>query len=55
MSLVGLTKNYENGKLHFENDLKSNLDIGDQSYLAVLKQADEYIEKNIVIICTYVD
>ena len=46
MSLVGLTKNYENGKLYFENDLKINLDIGDQSYLAVLKQADEYIEKN---------
>ena len=31
MSLVGLTKNYENGKLYFENDLKINLDIGDQS------------------------
>ena len=46
MSLVGLTKNYENGKLYFENDLKINLDIGDQSYLSVLKQADEYIEKN---------
>ena len=25
MSLVGLTKNYENGKLYFENDLKINL------------------------------
>ena len=46
MSLVGLTKNYENGKLYFEKNLKYNLDKGDQSYLSVLKQADEHIEKN---------
>ena len=46
LSLVGMTQKYENGKLYFESDLKNNLNMGDKSYLSVLKQADEYIEKN---------
>ena len=32
--------------MYFEKNLKYNLDKGDQSYLSVLKQADEHIEKN---------
>ena len=39
----------ENGKLYFESDLKNNLNMGDKSYLSVLKQADEYIEKNRIV------
>ena len=46
MNLVGMTKDFKEGKLLFENDLKINLDNGDKNYLSVLDQADEYIEKN---------
>ena len=46
MNLVGMTKDFKEGKLFFENDLKINLDNGDKNYLSVLDQADEYIEKN---------
>ena len=46
MNLIGMTKNFKDGKLFFENDLKQNLDNGDKNYLSVLDQADEYIKKN---------
>jgi len=46
MNLVGMTKNFKEGKLLFENDLKINLDNGDKNYLSVLDQADEYIKNN---------
>ena len=46
MNLIGMTQKFENGILYFENDLKKNLDKGDQYYLSVLKDADEYINKN---------
>ena len=46
MNLIGMTQKFEKGILYFENDLKKNLDKGDQYYLSVLKDADEYINKN---------
>lgn len=46
MNLVGMTKKFEDGILYFENDLKKNLDSGDQNYLSVLDQADVYIKNN---------
>ncbi|MDC0851104.1 NAD(P)/FAD-dependent oxidoreductase [Candidatus Pelagibacter sp.] len=46
MHLVGMTKKFKDGILYFENDLKKNLDRGDQDYLSVLDQADGYIKNN---------
>ncbi|MGB7241133.1 MAG: NAD(P)/FAD-dependent oxidoreductase [Sulfitobacter sp.] len=43
MTLVGLTKAYENGILHFAPDLAKNIAEGDENYLSVLREADAYI------------
>ena len=41
-----MTKKYENGKLYFEDDLKTNIENGDSNYLDLLNEADEYVKKN---------
>lgn len=46
MALVGLTKSYENGVLHFAPDLAENLARGDANYLSVLDAADAYVARN---------
>lgn len=46
MNLVGLTKSYSNGTLQFADDLAMNLGEGDASYLALLQEADAFVEKN---------
>ena len=46
MQLVGVTTAYDNGILHFADDVKRNIDQGDASYRALLDQADAYIEHN---------
>ena len=46
ITLLGMTKKYENGKLYFSDDLKKNLENGDKNYLDLLNEADEYIKKN---------
>ncbi|SMG51916.1 flavin-containing monooxygenase [Paraburkholderia susongensis] len=46
ITVLGLTKTYENGVLHFENDLASNIAEGDKDYFDVLREADTYIERN---------
>ena len=46
ITLVGLTKSFTNGKVHFEKDLADNLTRGDQNYLELLDAADTYIERN---------
>ena len=46
ITLLGMTKKYENGKLYFEDDLKTNIENGDKNYLDLLDEADEYIKKN---------
>ncbi|GAB7524840.1 flavin-containing monooxygenase [Paraburkholderia sp. 2C] len=46
ITLVGLTKSFESGVMHFEADLASNLARGDENYLALLDAADAYIANN---------
>ena len=46
MTLVGLTKSFENGVATFEADLAENLRRGDENYLSLLDAADAYIERN---------
>lgn len=46
ITLVGLTKSYQNGVLAFEEGLARNVAEGDQAYFDVLREADSYIEQN---------
>jgi putative flavoprotein involved in K+ transport len=46
ITVLGLTKAYENGVLHFENDLVQNIAEGDKDYFDILREADAYIERN---------
>ncbi len=46
MNLLGLTTRFDNGVLHFADDLANNVRRGDANYLSVLEEADEYIERN---------
>jgi len=46
IQLVGLTGSYQDGVLHFADDLADNIARGDASYLALLDLADAYVERN---------
>lgn len=46
MTLVGLTKAFDNGVVTFQQDLLENLKNGDKNYLALLDAADAYIARN---------
>lgn len=46
MTLVGLTKAFDNGVVTFQQDLAENLTRGDENYLALLDAADAYIARN---------
>ena len=46
MTLVGLTKSFEDGVMHFAPDLADNLARGDTNYLSVLDEADAYVARN---------
>jgi len=46
ITLLGMTKEYKHEKIIFENDLKKNIISGDQNYLSLLDEADEYIKSN---------
>jgi putative flavoprotein involved in K+ transport len=46
ITVLGMTKGYENGIMHFEDDLKRNIVQGDEDYFEVLREADAYIERN---------
>jgi putative flavoprotein involved in K+ transport len=46
VELVGMTASYDDGVLRFAPDLATNIALGDAKYLAFLKAADEYIERN---------
>lgn len=45
ITLVGLTKSFENGTVHFEDDLVKNIAQGDADYFEVLREADAFIER----------
>lgn len=46
MTLLGLTRSFENGIAHFQSDLAANISRGDENYLALLDAADAYVERN---------
>ena len=46
VTLVGLTKSFNDGVVTFEADLADNLARGDENYLALLDAADAYIARN---------
>jgi putative flavoprotein involved in K+ transport len=46
MTLVGLTKSFDNGVVSFQPDLADNLARGDENYLSLLNAADAYVERN---------
>ncbi|CAD5105934.1 flavin-containing monooxygenase [Zestomonas carbonaria] len=46
MTLVGLTKSFNDGVATFQADLADNLARGDENYLALLDAADDYIARN---------
>ena len=46
MTLVGMTKHVKDSVLHFANDLNHNISNGDANLLSLLKEADDYVEKN---------
>ena len=46
IDLVGRTSTYDNGTVHFAEDLGENLANGDASYLSLLDRADAYVEQN---------
>ncbi len=46
MVLVGLTRQFEDGKVSFAQDLVDNVKAGDANYLAMLDAADQYIQAN---------
>lgn len=46
LSLLGMTQRFDNGILHFADDLGTNLARGDANYLALLDEADAYVESN---------
>ncbi|QMU71524.1 NAD(P)/FAD-dependent oxidoreductase [Streptacidiphilus sp. P02-A3a] len=46
IELVGLTTSYADGVLRFAPDLAANIAGGDTTYLALLRAADAYVERN---------
>lgn len=46
VTLVGLTKSFNDGLVTFEDDLAANIRRGDENYLSLLDAADAYAERN---------
>ncbi|CAG9297242.1 flavin-containing monooxygenase [Celerinatantimonas diazotrophica] len=46
LNLLGRTESFADGTAYFRNDLAENIRMGDENYLALLDQADEYIARN---------
>jgi len=46
ITVLGVTKSYENGVLHIAGDLAENVAAGDAAYFDVLREADAYVERN---------
>lgn len=44
--LVGRAQSYHDGKVRFADDLERNIAAGDANYLALLQEADAYVERN---------
>ena len=48
ITLVGRTNSFSDGVMHFGQDLHANIAAGDANFLSVLREADEYIERNML-------
>jgi len=46
ITLTGMTAKYEDGALHFADDLATNIANGDANYLSVLDEADAFVAKS---------
>lgn len=46
ITLVGRANAFENGKMQFGSDLAANIHRGDENYLSILREADEFIARN---------
>ena len=46
VTLLGMTRAYDNGVMKFAEDLADNIAAGDQSYLSMLDDCDAYVERN---------
>ena len=46
MTLVGMTRNFDDGVMHFASDLAGNIALGDANYLSMLDEADAYVARN---------
>ena len=46
ITLLGMTKSFNDGVLSFASDLASNIAKGDANYLSVLDEADAYVARN---------
>ncbi len=46
ITLLGMSGPFENGIMHFANDLRANIVNGDANYLSMLDEADAYIARN---------
>jgi len=46
ITLVGLTKSFDDGVVTFESDLAVNIACGDENYLSLLNAADAYVARN---------
>jgi len=46
MVLLGRTESLADGKLHFADDLRENIELGNKSHLDILEAADKYIAYN---------
>jgi len=44
--LVGRTTSFESGTMRFADDLRTNIENGDDNYLSLLDEADAYVESN---------
>lgn len=46
ITLLGRAESYADGKLQVRDDLAANIARGDENYLSLLREADEYVERN---------
>ena len=46
ITLLGLTRSYDKGLMSFESGLAQHIADGDQAYFDLLREADEYVERN---------
>src|SRR5690606_12809009 len=46
ITLVGMTRAFDDGRIRFADDLRDNIARGDADYLAMLDEADAYVARN---------